>query len=651
MIARGKGVTDWSKFNKQSSTSGEEGQTVTNKFSTNNALSSVTPSAPQLPAQVKTVASPAKVELPSADFSGLFDLKKAATDGEIPSPVQRGKQNNQIQIGADGTFSKAQDGTQSGSTNGAEISTLSAPANLSLASDVAAKQAKQAQGGNKQLFAPPVQDDDADNFESLSMEFHATITQIAENLTSATASASQSQIHSEAEGGLGAPGGPQAQGGSLTPDLFSNLTIDMTVPIKIRANEVSDTTPHDISDIETVEVPLGLVLECRELLMNSIQKKVLSFNKKKGANSNKPEVELSSPELLAEAIHQRFALTTSGSGSAGSSASSTPNLKYAQAVGTSTYSSFNRPGSRNSNVNPLHHPSSLSTLQLNLDTTIESKNLGAEYTDFLFETITQLVYWWDRKDPVRAHAYGMKMSTMEAASLQNHNAINGENSQHCTLQNPLGLTPDDEGRFGDAIRKKEAKYGKMTRKLNREEVVYQSVGVEVETPRMMGFGNGGDGISSFGSTPTDANGDVTQKGSGYGHGKLNSSVSSTTAGSTGSGSREQVHSLPQPAQAAHGHLGQRPIFRRPRGIDVSRLQTLKRAAEITGHRELLAIVMKTMDSLRTENCARITKAELDRHANRKSCWVVIDRKVSLNNVTGIGMSLREVLVELEVVDS
>ncbi|CAE7579805.1 fadB [Symbiodinium natans] len=61
-----------------------------------------------------------------------------------------------------------------------------------------------------------------------------------------------------------------------------------------------------------------------------------------------------------------------------------------------------------------------------------------------------------------------------------------------------------------------------------------------------------------------------------------------------------------------GHLGAK-VFRRPAGVDVTRLSTLQRAASLCGHEPLLSLVESTMDSLRPKNVARIAWSEVETH--------------------------------------
>lgn len=75
-----------------------------------------------------------------------------------------------------------------------------------------------------------------------------------------------------------------------------------------------------------------------------------------------------------------------------------------------------------------------------------------------------------------------------------------------------------------------------------------------------------------------------------------------------------------------GHLGQQ-VFRRPAGIDVTRLQTLRRAAALCGHEPLLGLVEDTMEQLQPKNVAKIPWEEVQRHTKKEDLWLLIDGKV------------------------
>ncbi|CAE7700635.1 fadB, partial [Symbiodinium pilosum] len=75
-----------------------------------------------------------------------------------------------------------------------------------------------------------------------------------------------------------------------------------------------------------------------------------------------------------------------------------------------------------------------------------------------------------------------------------------------------------------------------------------------------------------------------------------------------------------------GHLGAK-VFRRPAGVDVTRLSTLQRAASLCGHEPLLNLVESTMDSLRPKNVARIAWSEVETHNSKDDLWLLIDGKV------------------------
>ncbi|CAE8592290.1 unnamed protein product, partial [Polarella glacialis] len=76
---------------------------------------------------------------------------------------------------------------------------------------------------------------------------------------------------------------------------------------------------------------------------------------------------------------------------------------------------------------------------------------------------------------------------------------------------------------------------------------------------------------------------------------------------------------------SRGHLGQQ-VFRRPAGVDVTRLSTLQRAASLCGHELLLQLVEETMERLRPRNVARIPWEEVKRHTSKDDLWLLIDGK-------------------------
>lgn len=77
---------------------------------------------------------------------------------------------------------------------------------------------------------------------------------------------------------------------------------------------------------------------------------------------------------------------------------------------------------------------------------------------------------------------------------------------------------------------------------------------------------------------------------------------------------------------SRGHLGQQ-VFRRPAGVDVTRLATLRRAAALCGHGPLLNLVEETMELLKPKNVARIPWSEVRNHTSKDDLWLLIDGKV------------------------
>jgi len=75
-----------------------------------------------------------------------------------------------------------------------------------------------------------------------------------------------------------------------------------------------------------------------------------------------------------------------------------------------------------------------------------------------------------------------------------------------------------------------------------------------------------------------------------------------------------------------GHLGQQ-VFRRPAGVDVTRLTTLRRAAALCGHGPLLELVEETMEQLKPKNVAKIPWSEVSKHTSKDDLWLLIDGRV------------------------
>ncbi|CAD7957385.1 unnamed protein product [Amoebophrya sp. A120] len=187
----------------------------------------------------------------------------------------------------------------------------------------------------------------------------------------------------------------------------------------------------------------------------------------------------------------------------------------------------------------------------------------------------------------------------------------------------------------DAERQRDSKMGRWTAKISREKIVYGAVATEVlvgnEDEDQMAPDEGGQEAGS-----------EIMKMSASKKKRLRAKKKKQAAGgvSTTTPEVEVDHEdrdadinvptdIPEEARSAHTHLGQKAatIFRRPRGIDVTRLQTLRRAAKVCGYAQLETLVEDTIEKLRVDNCARISLAELKKHRTRESCWVVIDSKV------------------------
>uniref|UniRef100_A0A7S2C6I5 Cytochrome b5 heme-binding domain-containing protein n=1 Tax=Alexandrium andersonii TaxID=327968 RepID=A0A7S2C6I5_9DINO len=75
-----------------------------------------------------------------------------------------------------------------------------------------------------------------------------------------------------------------------------------------------------------------------------------------------------------------------------------------------------------------------------------------------------------------------------------------------------------------------------------------------------------------------------------------------------------------------GHLGQQ-VFRRPAGVDVTRLTTLRRAAALCGHGPLLDLVEETMEKLKPKNVAKVPWEEVCQHTSKDDLWLLIDGRV------------------------
>mmetsp|Transcript_30144 Transcript_30144/g.65144 ORF Transcript_30144/g.65144 Transcript_30144/m.65144 type:complete len:421 (+) Transcript_30144:125-1387(+) len=146
----------------------------------------------------------------------------------------------------------------------------------------------------------------------------------------------------------------------------------------------------------------------------------------------------------------------------------------------------------------------------------------------------------------------MKLSWIDLAALAQLTYWYDRRDRGAEYQNP-------EGNGGDQKEERltEAKYGRWTRKLNREKVIYGTVALRYRS---------------------------------------------------------------------RAHLGQK-VFRRPAGVDVTRLKTLRRAAAMCGHASLIELVEETMDKLQLKNVAKLTWEEVKRHTSKDDLWLLIDNKV------------------------
>eukprot|EP00438_Fugacium_kawagutii_P007393 Skav233944 [mRNA] locus=scaffold1382:83801:90342:+ [translate_table: standard] len=91
---------------------------------------------------------------------------------------------------------------------------------------------------------------------------------------------------------------------------------------------------------------------------------------------------------------------------------------------------------------------------------------------------------------------------------------------------------------------------------------------------------------------------------------------------------EALQRMPALQKKCSGQLfWTRQVFRRPAGVDVTRLSTLQRAASLCGHDLLLELVETTMESLRPRNVAKIPWSEVERHNSKDDLWLLIDGKV------------------------
>eukprot|EP00928_Gymnodinium_smaydae_P037530 TRINITY_DN26031_c0_g1_i1.p2 TRINITY_DN26031_c0_g1~~TRINITY_DN26031_c0_g1_i1.p2 ORF type:complete len:431 (-),score=110.44 TRINITY_DN26031_c0_g1_i1:82-1296(-) len=152
------------------------------------------------------------------------------------------------------------------------------------------------------------------------------------------------------------------------------------------------------------------------------------------------------------------------------------------------------------------------------------------------QALAQLTYWYDRRPRGEQLAACAVEAEAEVAARRAERA---------------------EGAAAEPERLREAKYGRWTKKLSTEKVVYGTVALRYRT---------------------------------------------------------------------RGHLGQQ-IFRRPAGVDVTRLATLRRAAALCGHAPLLELVEQTMEQLQPRNVAQIPWEEVKKHTSSDDLWLMIDGRV------------------------
>ena len=60
---------------------------------------------------------------------------------------------------------------------------------------------------------------------------------------------------------------------------------------------------------------------------------------------------------------------------------------------------------------------------------------------------------------------------------------------------------------------------------------------------------------------------------------------------------------------------------------MTRLRTLRRSADQSGHRELKGMVDQIMHDLHPDNCARISLKEFELHNKYDDCWLLIDGRI------------------------
>ncbi|CAD7945096.1 unnamed protein product [Amoebophrya sp. A25] len=245
-------------------------------------------------------------------------------------------------------------------------------------------------------------------------------------------------------------------------------------------------------------------------------------------------------------------------------------------------------------------------LLLEVDTTTQ------HWPDLSFNVLAQLTYWYDRR------------------------AIDSRAAKEIVEQGG---------------RKADSKLGRWTTKISREKIIYGAVATEAVEVDLDGAASpvvppGSTAEQNLTKRQVKRQKGKNKKNNKQGAGGAAAGLGQPQAQQSANAELEHAvdHDEPQEhvdpelsteALLARPHLGQKgaskktpnELFRRPRGVDVTRLQTLREAARVVGHPELAQIVGDAIEKLRTDNCARVPLHALKQHKTRDSCWIVIDRKV------------------------